>query len=105
MSQADPDSRDGLPIGPPFGAVVIGRNEGERLKRCLESVIRAANVVVYVDSGSSDGSVAFARGVGVTVVSLDMGRPFTAARAQCRISQAAHHCARACQHSVRRRRL
>ena len=62
------------------GVVVIGRNEGERLKRCLRSVQPAADLVVYVDSGSTDGSVAFARSIGVEVVDLDMERPFTMAR-------------------------
>ncbi len=42
-----------------FGAVAIGRNEGARLRRCLESVSTAA-AVVYVDSGSTDGSVQLA---------------------------------------------
>lgn len=64
------------------GVVVIGRNEGERLRRCLASVIPHASVVVYVDSGSTDGSVAYARGQGVHVVDLDMDVPFTAARAR-----------------------
>ncbi len=64
------------------GVVVIGRNEGERLQRCLHSVAQTAAVVVYVDSGSSDGSVAFARSQGVEVVELDMSLPFSAARAR-----------------------
>ena len=64
-----------------FGAVAIGRNEGERLKRALQSVSQAA-VIVYVDSGSTDGSAEWARGRGVDVVELDMNRPFTAARAR-----------------------
>lgn len=64
------------------GVVVIGRNEGERLRKCLESVKGIANRVVYVDSGSTDGSVALARGMGLTVVELDAGAPFTAARAR-----------------------
>ena len=34
--------------------VVIGRNEAARLGRCLESVLRQSDQVVYVDSGSSD---------------------------------------------------
>jgi glycosyltransferase involved in cell wall biosynthesis len=63
------------------GVVVIGRNEGERLKRCLASVLaQHAGPVVYVDSGSSDGSVEHAKSVGVEVVDLDMTRPFTMAR-------------------------
>ena len=70
--------REGVPSRP--GVVAIGRNEGERLRRCLESVRACADAVVYVDSGSSDGSVALAAGLGATVVALDLSRPFTAAR-------------------------
>lgn len=64
-------------------AVAIGRNEGERLIRCLDS-LRAAGLrhVVYVDSGSTDGSIAAAEARGATVVRLDLSRPFTAARAR-----------------------
>jgi GT2 family glycosyltransferase len=65
-----------------LGAVVIGRNEGERLERCLRSVLAPGRPVVYVDSGSSDGSVALAGGLGAVVVALDMAQPFTAARAR-----------------------
>lgn len=61
--------------------MVIGRNEGERLIRCLESV-RGQGKVVYVDSGSTDGSVTQARELGAEVVELDMSKPFTAARAR-----------------------
>lgn len=66
--------------GPLVAAVVIGRNEGARLRRCIESVQAQVPVVVYVDSGSTDDSVAFARGRGVRVVELDTSVPFTAAR-------------------------
>jgi GT2 family glycosyltransferase len=65
-----------------MGVVAIGRNEGERLRRCLESVLPLADLVVYVDSGSTDGSAELARARGATVVDLDMSRPFTAARAR-----------------------
>jgi GT2 family glycosyltransferase len=64
------------------GCVAIGRNEGERLQRCLRSVLSASSAVVYVDSGSQDASVAFATQAGAIVVQLDMSRPFTAARAR-----------------------
>lgn len=64
------------------GAVVIGRNEGERLLRCLASLDELAGRLVYVDSASSDGSAAQASIRGADVVKLDMGRPFTAARAR-----------------------
>lgn len=62
--------------------VIIGRNEGERLRRALASVIGEAALVVYVDSGSTDGSVPLARSLGAHVVDLDMSMPFTAARAR-----------------------
>jgi GT2 family glycosyltransferase len=64
------------------GVVVIGRNEGERLWRCLRSAEGRGGAVVYVDSGSTDGSVALARSFGAEVVELDLSTPFTAARAR-----------------------
>jgi len=63
--------------------VVIGRNEGERLRRCLESIRAGEGVrtrIIYVDSGSTDASVELAESFGAEVVSLDMSTPFTAAR-------------------------
>ncbi len=62
--------------------VAIGRNEGERLRACLSSVVRAAQIVVYVDSGSTDESVAMARQMGVEVVVLPTDVVFTAALAR-----------------------
>lgn len=67
-------------VDPSVGIVVVGRNEGERLRRCLEALEGLAAHVVYVDSGSSDSSVALARARGVHVVELDRSAPFTAAR-------------------------
>ena len=64
-----------------LGAVAIGRNEGERLRTCLESLSEAA-LIVYVDSGSTDDSIEFARNQGVEIVVLDTSIPFTAARAR-----------------------
>lgn len=64
------------------GVVAIGRNEGERLRRCFDSIPKDIGAVVYVDSGSTDGSVELARSRGHTIVALDMSRPFTAARAR-----------------------
>ena len=64
-----------------IAAVVIGRNEGDRLIACLKSLGGVARVV-YVDSGSTDGSPAAARNLGADVVALDMTQPFTAARAR-----------------------
>src|SRR6187549_2413311 len=64
------------------GVVAIGRNEGERLQRCIRSLPTDIGLVVYVDSGSADGSAQFARQHGAEVVDLDMSRAFTAARAR-----------------------
>lgn len=64
------------------GVVAIGRNEGERLHVCLASIARQTDRIIYVDSGSSDDSVAYARDRGIQTVSLDPGIAFTAARAR-----------------------
>ena len=64
------------------GLVAIGRNEGQRLRQCLLSVVGKVAHVVYVDSGSTDGSVELARSLLVDVVELDLSLPFTAARAR-----------------------
>jgi len=64
------------------GAVVIGRNEGQRLITCLESLLDCVERIVYVDSGSSDTSLQEAKQLGVACVSLDMTITFTAARAR-----------------------
>jgi GT2 family glycosyltransferase len=64
------------------GVVAIGRNEGERLRKCFDSLPKGIGAVVYVDSGSSDGSAALALSRGYEAVALDMTTPFTAARAR-----------------------
>lgn len=63
-------------------AIAIGRNEGARLVRCLASLQGQVATIVYVDSGSTDGSLDVARSAGAEVVELDMSQPFTAARAR-----------------------
>ena len=63
-------------------AVVIGRNEGARLRVCIASLRGQVRRVVYVDSGSTDGSAAAAAALGAEVVALDLAVPFTAARAR-----------------------
>ena len=64
-----------------IGFIAIGRNEGERFKRCLRSLKQISTRIVYVDSGSADDSVEFALQNGANVVELP-GEPFTAARAR-----------------------
>lgn len=63
-----------------IAVVVIGRNEGERLIASLQSVQMAGLPIIYVDSGSSDGSPRHAKSLGLHVVELDPSRPFSAAR-------------------------
>jgi GT2 family glycosyltransferase len=62
--------------------VVIGRNEGERLRSALAPVAGGPVPVLYVDSGSADGSPMLARTLGVEVLELDPSRPWSAARAR-----------------------
>jgi cellulose synthase/poly-beta-1,6-N-acetylglucosamine synthase-like glycosyltransferase len=65
--------------------VVIGRNEGPRLERCLASVQAIQGIVphdvIYIDSGSTDGSPELADRMGAAVLPLGSGR-MTAARAR-----------------------
>ncbi|OIQ99985.1 glycosyl transferase family 2 [mine drainage metagenome] len=64
------------------GVVIIGRNEGERLVRCLKFFVAQPARLVYVDSGSTDGSINVASNMGADVIALDLTVPFTAARAR-----------------------
>ena len=68
-----------------IGVVAIGRNEGDRLIRCLDSLrqhLPSSVPLIYVDSGSTDNSVSEAKQRGVQVICLDMSIPFTGARAR-----------------------
>jgi len=65
-----------------LAVVIIGRNEGSRLLRCLRSVQDHSAVTIYVDSGSTDGSVELASSLGAQVLELEHGTGFTAARAR-----------------------
>uniref|UniRef100_UPI0035294F5A glycosyltransferase family 2 protein n=1 Tax=Jannaschia sp. 2305UL9-9 TaxID=3121638 RepID=UPI0035294F5A len=72
-----------MTVVPDIGVIAIGRNEGARLIACLDALAASQVVpvrIVYVDSGSTDGSVAAARARGAEVVELDTDIPFTAAR-------------------------
>jgi cellulose synthase/poly-beta-1,6-N-acetylglucosamine synthase-like glycosyltransferase len=80
---------------PPLSVVVIGRNEGERLMRCLRS-IRAADwpadrlELIYVDSDSTDDSVARAAELGAQVVKIRPSFPSAAAARNAGLAQASH---------------
>lgn len=68
-------------MSPALSIIAIGRNEGERLKACLRSLPADARRI-YVDSGSTDDSVAFAKAHGVVVITLPAETLFTAALAR-----------------------
>jgi len=63
-----------------LGFVVIGRNEGERLSRCLDSLKQISAPVAYADSASTDDSPNVARMSGAITVELSPNQPFNAAR-------------------------
>jgi glycosyltransferase involved in cell wall biosynthesis len=70
--------------GPVLSVVVIGRNEGERLGRCFESIaqmrpLHGSIEIIYVDSGSTDGSLERAVQSSVKVIRLESSRPCAAA--------------------------
>jgi glycosyltransferase involved in cell wall biosynthesis len=70
-------------MGIMLSVVIIGRNEGQRLVRCLDSVRAMCGVdgiveTIYVDSGSTDGSPARAAAAGVKVVAVEAARPTAA---------------------------
>lgn len=67
---------------PKLAAVAIGRNEGDRLVRSLASFQGRVDRLVYVDSGSTDGSVEAARAAGAEIVELDPATLFTVSRAR-----------------------
>jgi len=68
---------------PLVSVVVIGRNEGERLGRCLASIAAMDKrdfriEVIYVDSASTDGSPARAADLGASVIEVHPERPSAA---------------------------
>lgn len=65
-----------------IGIVIIGRNEGERLNACFTSMSAVSCSKVYVDSGSTDNSLAIAESRHIKAHPLTPDRPFSAARAR-----------------------
>jgi glycosyltransferase involved in cell wall biosynthesis len=68
---------------PLVSVVVIGRNEGQRLQRCLDSIAAMSRrgfevEVIYVDSDSTDGSVALAEAANARTIALKPARPSAA---------------------------
>ncbi|MGB4557956.1 MAG: glycosyltransferase [Burkholderiaceae bacterium] len=72
-----------LPVSPHISVVIIGRNEGQRLLRCIASVQAAdwgdrSYELIYIDSSSQDDSVAKAQALGAKVQVLDDQSPSAA---------------------------
>jgi glycosyltransferase involved in cell wall biosynthesis len=73
-----------MSVRPALSVVVIGRNEGERLMRCLASVSAmrspggAEVEIIYVDSASNDGSAERAARAGTRVITVAPPRPCAA---------------------------
>src|SRR5208283_1846933 len=68
---------------PTLAIVVIGRNEGIHLTRCLESILsmqkpKSEIEIVYVDPESTDDSIESARNIGVKTIELKPARPCAA---------------------------
>lgn len=65
---------------PVLSVVIIGRNEGKRLVRCIEAVRRAELPageieMIYVDSGSEDGSLERVAGLGLKTLEAGSDSP------------------------------
>jgi len=66
-----------------LGVVIEGFNEGDKFKRCLKSLENKNCLIVYVDSGSTDGSLELAKLHNLLIVNLDVSTiPFNCARAR-----------------------
>ncbi len=68
---------------PLLSVVIIGRNEGSRLTRCLASVKEMQNPggaveIIYVDSASTDSSREIAQQMGAQVIPVQPSRPTAA---------------------------
>jgi len=77
VSDSTRDSRGNTDI-PRLSIVVIGRNEGARLAKCLDSIGQVQSVfvkeIIYVDSASTDGSPELASRCGADVIVVPPGR-------------------------------
>lgn len=56
-----------MPTSLPLSGVVITKNEGDRIARCIGSLLPVCREVIVLDSGSSDDTVAIAHGLGARV--------------------------------------
>lgn len=56
-----------MPTSLPLSGVVVTKNEGDRIARCIGSLLPVCREVIVLDSGSTDDTVAIARGLGARV--------------------------------------
>ncbi|MGH8077842.1 MAG: glycosyltransferase family 2 protein [Lysobacter sp.] len=60
-----------MPELPALSGVVITKNEGDRIGRCVASLMPICREVIVLDSGSNDDTMAIARGLGARVEHQD----------------------------------
>ncbi|MGY4517404.1 glycosyltransferase family 2 protein [Lysobacter sp. HA18] len=60
-----------MPEPLPLSGVVITLNEADRIERCLASMREVCDEVIVLDSGSTDGTIEIARGLGARVEHRD----------------------------------
>lgn len=56
---------------PPLSGVVVAKNEGDRIGRCITSLMPVCREVIVLDSGSTDDTIAIARALGARVEHRD----------------------------------
>ena len=65
------DSATDIDAKPPLTGVVVAKNEGDRIGRCIASLMPVCREVIVLDSGSTDDTVAIARALGARVEHRD----------------------------------
>ena len=65
------DSAANLIEKPPLSGVVVAKNEGDRIGRCIASLMPVCRDVIVLDSGSTDDTIAIARALGARVEHRD----------------------------------
>ena len=55
----------------PLSGVVITKNEGDRIARCVASMIPLCSEVIVLDSGSTDDTISIAAQLGARVEQLE----------------------------------
>ena len=54
-----------------ISAVIITKNEADRISRCISSVINIVDEVIVIDSGSEDKTIEIAKSLGASVISTE----------------------------------